>query len=199
MHFKLESAHMNDLLALAEQVRRHYLQALLSSFAEYKTSRQPSSLEVLLELQREEPLPFRLYRVDMASNVNGETHLQEVNPSTHLRFQPFSVEVHGALAVEVHPMNWNGVEVYANTQADAPAIEAWAMKWLDVEDKHAQDEDGLQGVIHSVTLEDSEAGSSRIAVDWGSAPVTALEELFRVLGTSGATRVKLSTPELSEA
>jgi hypothetical protein len=190
---------MNDLLALAEQVRRHYLRALLSSFAEYKTARQPSSLEVLLELQREEPRPFRLYRVDMASNVNGQTHLQEVNPGTHLRFEPFSVEVHDALAIEVHPMNWNGVEVYANTQADVPAIETWALKWLDVDDKHAQDEDGLQGVIHSVTLQESETGTSRIAVDWGSAPIAALEELFQVLDTSGATRVKLSTPGLSEA
>jgi hypothetical protein len=190
---------MNDLLALAEQVRRHYLRALLSTFAEYKTSRQPSSLEVLLELKREEPLPFRLYRVDMASNVNGETHLQEVNPSTHLRFEPFFVEVHDTLALEVQPMNWNGVEVYANTQADGQAIESWALKWLDVEDRHAQDEDGLQGVIHSVTLQESEAGSFRIAVDWGSAPLAALEELFQVLNASGATMVKLSTPELSEA
>ena len=190
---------MNDLLALAEQVRGHYLRALLSSFAEYKASRQPSSLEVLLELHREEALPFRLYRVDMASNVNGETHLQEVNPSTHLRFEAFSVEVQGALAVEVHPMNWNGVEVYANTLPDVPAIEAWALKWLDAGDTHPQDEEGLQGVIHSVTPQDSEAGSFRIAVDWGSAPLAALEELLHVLCTGGATIVKLSTPELSEA
>ena len=190
---------MNDLLALAEQVRQHYRRALLSSFAEYKTSRQPSSLEVLLELKRKEPLPYRLYRVDMASNVNGETHLQEVNPGTHLRFEPFSVEVNSVLTVEVRPMNWNGVEVYANTEADSQAIEAWALRWLDFEDKHAQDPDGLQGVIHSVTLQDSEAGSSRISVDWGSAPLAALEEVIHIFRSSGATKLKLSTPELSEA
>lgn len=190
---------MDDLLAVTEQVRQHYLRALLSSFAEYKSLRQPSSLEVLLEVQREEPRAFRLYRVDMASNVNGETHLQEVNPGTHLRFEPFSVEMNNAIVVEVHPMNWNGVEVHANIQVKSAAIETWALKWLDLEDLHAQDENGLQGVIHSVTMQDTEPGSSRIAVDWGSAPLTALEELIQVLSGSGATNVRLSTPELGDA
>ena len=190
---------MNDLAALAEEVRQHYLRALLKTFADYKTSHHPSSLEVMLELQRDEPLPFRLYRVDMASNVNGETHLQEVNPSTHLSFETFSVPVSTALSVEVRPMNWNGVEVCANVHVDAKAIEEWALKWLDVEDNRAQDEDGLQGVIHSVTRQDSQVGSTRIAVDWGSAPLEAMEELLQVLSTSGATKVMLSTPELSDA
>lgn len=190
---------MNDLAALVDQVREHYLIALLSSFAEYKTSRHPSSLEVLLELRRDEPLPFRLYRVDMASNVNGESHLQEVNPSTHLGFEPFSAEGGGGLVVEAHPMNWNDVEVFANALPNASAIEEWVLKWLDVEDKRATDEDGLQGVIHSVTKQDSEVGSFRVVVDWGSAPLAALEELLQVLRSGGATMVRLSTPLLSDS
>jgi hypothetical protein len=190
---------MNNIAALIEEVRQHYLRTLLSSFAEYKTLRHPSSLEVLLELQREEPLPFRLYRVDMASNVGGETHLQEVNPSTHLRFEPFSVEVNDALTVEIHPMSWNGAEIFANAQLNSQAVNEWALKWLDVEDKHAQDQDGLLGVIHSVTMQNLEIGAFRLAVDWGSAPFAAMEELFELLTTCGATRVTLSTPELREA
>ena len=190
---------MNDLLAVAEQVRQHYLRVLLSTFTEYKASRQPSSLEVMLEIQRDGSLPFRLYRLDMASNVNGETHLQEVNPGTHLRFQPFSSEVNSALTVEVHPMNWNGVEVIADTKPETQAVEAWALRWLDVKDEHAQDEDGLQGVIHSVTMQDTEDGTFHMAVDWGSAPLAALEELLQLLSDSGATKARLSTPELSEA
>lgn len=190
---------MHDLVAVATQIRQHYLRALLDTFAGYGASRQPSSLEVMLELQREEPLPFRLYRVDMASNVNGENHLQEVNPSTHLRFEPFTVEVNDDLAVEVRPMNWNGVEVFANAELNTSAFEDWALKWLDFDDRQPQDEDGLQGVIHSVTMQESEVGTSRVAVDWGSAPLAALEELLQVVSKCGATKVRLSTPELSEA
>jgi hypothetical protein len=187
---------MNDLLAVAEQVRKHYLNALLASFKEYKKSRQPSSLEVMFELQRETPLPFRLYRADMASNTNGEPGVQEVNTITHLSFEPFSVEFNFGLSVEVHPMHWNDVEVHANAQIEAAAFEEWALKWLDLEDEHATDMEGLQGVIHAITIQESEVGSSRVALDWGSAPMAAMEELLQLLHAKGATTARLSTPGL---
>ena len=78
---------MNDLFALAERVRAHYLKALLGSLAEFKAGHSPSAPEVMFELQRESALPYRLYRADMAANVEGKAKLQDVNTSTPSQFR----------------------------------------------------------------------------------------------------------------
>lgn len=100
---------MNDLFALAEQVRTHYLKALLGSLAEFKAKHSPSAPEVMFELQREGALPNRLYRADMAANVDGEAKLQDVNTSTHLSFEPFDLDLGGGLSATVQPFVWNDV------------------------------------------------------------------------------------------
>jgi len=187
---------MNNILAVAEQVRQHYLIGLIASFQEYEISHKPSSLEVMFELQRAVALPFRLFRADMASNVNGEANIQEVNLNSHLSFETFVEESVFGLTVEVQPMHWNDVEVYANAQIESTAFEEWALKWLDLEDKHATSADGLQSVIHSITFHEQEIGCSRVTVDWGSAPLEAIEELLQLLSAKGATIARLSTPSL---
>ena len=187
---------MNDILALASAVRERYVEAMLTSLAEFAKTHSPSSPEVLFELQREEPLPFRLYRADMASNATSSPEIQDVNPTTHLSFEPFGVEVSEGLTVAVHPFIWNDVAVHANTALPAEPVEAWAMHWLDLEDQLPKDEDGLQGVIHSVSRENSVDGSTELIVDFGSSPVDALRELIELAFTAGATHVSIHSANL---
>ncbi|MEP7294974.1 MAG: hypothetical protein ABI702_02215 [Burkholderiales bacterium] len=190
---------MDQVLALASQVRAHYLRALLASYVDFEAAHAQSATEVMFELQRDEPLPFRLHRADMAAGVDGKADVQEVNPSTHLSFEPFEVEVSEGITVAMHPIVWNDVGLRSNTRLPLEETEAWALRWLDLEDRHPEDEQGLQGVIHSVSREDAPDGSTLLEVDFGSSPVQALSELLELAFASGASHVSIHSSTLDEA
>ena len=187
---------MSDLLTLAAQIREHYIKALLASFAEFRAAYSPSALEVMFELQRQESLPYRLYRADMAANASSEAKLQEVNPSTHLSFESFELDTGGGLVAAAHPVVWNDVGIKANVRLPDAPIEAWAMKWLDMYDHHAQDENGLQGVIHSISRDDKGNEGTELTVDFGSAPVGALNDLIEVMRKCGVSHITFHSGSL---
>ena len=147
----------------------------------------------MFELPREAPLAFKLYRVDMGSNSSSGLKVKEVNPETHLEFEPFREQSGSGLEVTVFPIAWNGVEFRGNFNSDSTLLEQWALKWLDVEDQNQQDEQGLQGVIHSVTKLEEKDGIAGFSIDFGSAPVEALSELMVIFGGMGATSIEVSS------
>jgi hypothetical protein len=187
---------MNDLLALASAVRERYLEALLESLAAFTDEHQLSAPEVMFELQRDEPLPYRLYRADMAANNDGSPMVQDVNPSTHLSFEPFGVEFTEGVTAAVNPFFWNDLGVQINTTMPGEPVEDWAMRWLDMEDRSPNDEHGLQGVIHSIVREDAVDGSTLLTVDFGSAPVEALRELIELALNAGASHISIYSQTL---
>jgi len=184
---------VESITTLAEKIREHYLDCYVTSLKEFQSMHSPSAPEVLFELQRECAYPFRLYRADMASNAGGKSKMQEVNPASHLSFEPFTVTVSPNLEVKLHPIAWNGVDFRINASPSWTSLEAWALRWLDVEDKHEQDANGLQGVIHSVTAPKAGGGQSEFSVDFGSAPILAMQELLNVLSDLGATVVEVKS------
>jgi hypothetical protein len=95
---------LEELAALLEQVRQHYVNALLGSYRTFQVAHEQSSTEVLLELQRDTLFPYRLYRMDITGRKNGEAKLQEVNSSTHLSFELMSFEPISGLFVLVRPV-----------------------------------------------------------------------------------------------
>jgi len=187
---------MNDLLALASAVRERYLEALLASLAIFMDEHQPSAPEVMFELQRDQPLPYRLYRADMAANNDGSPKMQDVNPTTHLSFEPFGIELDDGVTVAVSPFVWNDIALQINTTMPAEPVEAWAMRWLDLEDLSPDDEHGLQSVIHCIVREDAADGSTLLTIDFGSAPVESLRELIELAFTAGASHVSLYSQTL---
>lgn len=187
---------MEDLLAIAAAVRESYLEVLLESLATFTDEHQPSAPEVMFELQRDEPLPYRLYRADMAANNNGSPKIQDVNPSTHLSFEPFGLQVAKGVTATVDPFVWNDVGIRTNSTMPAEPVEGWAVRWLDLEDKYPKDEHGLQGVIHSIVREDAAEGSTLLTVDFGSAPVESLSELIELAFHSGASHVSIYSQTL---
>lgn len=191
---------MNEALSLLAQVREHYLSKYRGVLVEYLKKHNPSSPEVLFELPHpERAYPFRLYRTDMASNVNGQPSITEVNPSTHLHFEPLQDRTDRGLNLQLHPMVWNGVEFdCAGKSADAAPLETWCLRWLDVDEVGPKDETGLLGAIHSVTEPESGNGRFSFSVDFGSAPIEAVHELFDALATIGISDAKLSSSFLGE-
>ena len=102
----------------------------------------------------------------MAANVGGEAKLQDVNTSTHLSFEPFDLDAGGGLSVTVRPFVWNDIGVTANTNLPVGPLESWSMRWLDLEDGHPHDENGLQGVIHSISRDHAAADGTVLAVEF---------------------------------
>jgi hypothetical protein len=184
---------MENLTVLLTQIREHYLAALASSLREFQREFSPSATELLLETGREAAYAFRLLRVDLASNVSGEMKMQEVNPSTHLNFPPQLFVPFPELELTLNPIAWNGVDFTIHALASWDSLEAWTVRWLDVDDTHPHDEYGFQGVIHSVTAPEAVNGATTFSVDFGSAPVAAIEELLQVLIDSGAKRVEMDS------
>ena len=175
------------------EVRAHYLQRFVRSLDEYRAHHVPAASELLIELNREGTLAYKLYRLDMGSNASGEFKVQEVNPSTHLSFAPFKEQL-GNVTISLSPVAWNGIELTTQIDAfDPQMLEAWVLKWLDVDDHNTQDSNGLQGVIHSVTEPKFEDGKLYISVDFGSAPVASFTELISLLGNMGAISAEVSS------
>ena len=187
---------MNDLLAIATAVRERYLEALLESLAAFADEYDPSAPEVMFELQRDDALPYRLYRADMAANNVGSPVVRDVNPSSYLSFEPFGIEFEEGSSAAVRPFVWYDVCLQFNTTMPVEPIEDWSMRWLDMGDHSPKDEHGLQGVIHSIVREDAAGGSTLLVIDFGSAPVEALRELIELAFASGASHVSLYSQTL---
>jgi len=190
---------MDDFLQLATAVRERYLQALLEALTDFMAEHEPAAAEVMFELERDEPLPYRLYRADMATSVDGQARVHDLNPSTHLSFEPFGIDWSDHATVAVSPFTWNDVGLHFNIRLPAEPIEQWALRWLDLEDAFEQDEHGLQSVIHSIVREDGDDGSTLLNIDFGSAPVEALAELIELGMQMGASHVSLRSESLRES
>lgn len=179
------------IVDILSQVREHYLEHYAASLEAYRATHAPSAPEILLELDRECPLAYKFYRVDMGSNAGGEFSVQEVNPETHLNFELLHEQI-GAVDVSLAPIAWNGVEIIAQLKEFEPSlIERWTLKWLDIEDCHAQDRHGLQSVIHSVVKPEFENNALHLSIDFGSAPLDSFMELISILEDMGAAQVQI--------
>src|SRR3569833_1188007 len=181
------------IIEVLDKVRDHYLQRFIASLNEYREAHSPAACELLIELHREGARAYKLYRLDMGSNASGEFKAQEVNPSTHLTFEPFQEQL-GDVSVCLSPIAWNGVELRAQIEAfESKRFEAWVLKWLDVDDHNAQDSNGLQGVIHSVTEPKLEGTTLYLSVNNRTAPKTTFTELIGIMGSMGATSTEVSS------
>jgi hypothetical protein len=181
------------IINVLSQVRERYLECYVVSLDAYRTTHAPSAPEILLELDREGPLAYKFYRVDMGSNASGEFDVQEVNPETHLDFEPIHEKIN-SVDISLAPIAWNGVELVARLKEFEPGlVEGWTLKWLDVEDLHIQDRHGLQSVIHSVVKPELEGNALHLSIDFGSAPIDSLKELLAILEGMGAAQVHISS------
>jgi len=180
---------MQRILSILEQVRAHYMAGYVDSLRSFKATYSPAAAEALFEIPGDASYPFRLYRADLASNSTTGLKIEEVNISTHLDFSEVAAEGPNGAQISLHPITWNGVDFQVAPRLDRPGLEAWALRWLDVNDNRRQDGNGLQGVVHSVSNPDVQVGSAEFSVDFGSAPVEAFEQLLTTLCATGATHV----------
>lgn len=187
---------LTRVLATFANARDAWMRQFLVVLAAYSAEFKPSGPEVLVELSDNgSPRVFRLYRADMASGATTPPNFREVNLPPIVDVGAREHRLPSGLAVQLHPIHWNGVEFLVDRlQPRAVELQTWSSKWLDSNELGKRDEDGLLGVIHSVTAPEPREGGVSFAVDFGSAPAMAVEELLQVLHRSGATQIRISSP-----
>src|SRR5258705_4891542 len=184
-----------DLYSLLDAGRSHYLQVYRSSLAEYRQRFNPSAPELWIEPNgSKSPAPYSYYRLDLASGAVSPPNLTDVNVDPHAVIEPCSFQAVRGMQVTLSTFVWNGVEIRSQTVPKDPlCITPWVEKWFDINESRIADQDGLAGIIHSVTHPEVTATGWSVAVDFGSAPLDAVRELIVVLREAGLTELEMGS------
>jgi hypothetical protein len=175
------------------EARTLYVTKYKEAWRAYRSQHNPSSPEVQLVLNRSGVAEaYRIWRVDMASYVNKQLQPVETAYSELPCFQPFSEETPLGVLVIVTPFVWNNIEFRCQpSDIQAIPLEQWCLKWLDRSESNPRDEDHFLGVIHTMSAPEIRDGRLCFSVDFGSAPVTAVNDLLELLSKLGAAKVEL--------
>jgi hypothetical protein len=190
-----------DLYSVLDAGRSHYLRFYRSALAQYRQRYNPSAPELWIEPNgSKNPAPYSYYRLDLASGAVSPPDLREVNVDPHAVIEPCTFRPAARMHVSLSTFVWNGIEVRSITVPEDPlCITGWVEKWFDVSESRSPDEEGLAGIIHSVTYPKVGASGWSFAVDFGSAPMDAVRELMLVLSEAGLTELEMGSFYLQES
>ena len=162
-----------------QRIRKTYLDFFNGAFAKYRAEKGESTaseITVLTGKPNEHDDFFRTYVFDAISrNPDGSIHIVEFNVDPEAgRYD--RVKVSSRLC-------WNAIEFrcIANEFSIARLIE-WGRGWMDDAHPKQGPQDGFTGIIHSVTFPETSNDIATFSVDFGSAPIAALDELVQLLG-----------------
>jgi hypothetical protein len=135
-------------------------------------------------------------RVDLITLVNEHVRDgMEIESETMVGFPAFSLKWKNVMPVKVWPFPWNACAVrMMGAGVDLGRVLEWFEKWFDVDEAATSREDGLLGVVHSISSPPAAAASGlvQLMIDFGSAPIEAFEELIEAIHLSGAESVEIS-------
>ncbi len=129
--------------------------------------------EVRLELNKQSSHElYRLFVVDaLEKKPDGTVGVVEFNSDPVAASYP-------ELNIET-PVAWNGITFRCIAVAfPEEKLLAWGNRWIHDEAPPLGIQDGLTGIIHSVTQPEPVRGHMEFSVDFGSAPFQAFEELL---------------------
>jgi hypothetical protein len=136
-------------------------------------------------------LPCRVDVIPIDKNRNLMQSVM-VEPPTTFDFDGIKASVAG-VPLLIEPFSWDYAQFivsFPRAPNNAPLL-AWFWSWFDPDDKNAAGADGLHGVVHYLADPEFAKGKLDFVVDFGSAPVTAIESLMGVLVEMGATRISV--------
>jgi len=189
-----------DFYAILDAGRSYYLECYRSSIAEYRARFDPSAAEVWIEASGSKvPRPYSYYRLDLASGAVSRPDLTDVNVDPNAIVAPARWQPLPGIRVTLSTFVWNGIEVRSRTAPeDSLCITPWFEKWFDVAESRTRDEDGLAGIIHSVTYPELTDTGWTFSVDFGSAALDAVRELLVVLRAAGLNELEMGSFHLDE-
>jgi len=159
-----------------EEIRSKYVKAFHKGLADLAAEGRECYPEIGLQLHspRSRDL-YRLFVCDvLEKKPDGSTGLIEFN------VDPVEAQFPGL--VGTRSLAWNSITFKCGR---ARFVEAdlinWGERWIHDESPPFGAQDNLTGIIHSVTEPEISGEHISVAVDFGSAPLQAFEELLAIL------------------
>ncbi len=192
---------MSDLGELLDAIRAFYLERFREAIEEQEADPGNQALvEAALrdaagEIVREGTfqLPFR---ADLSVLREGTCVASlTVDTERMLSFDPVEFTWESSLGVVLAPFQWNMCPL---ALAPAPELEQLASltKWFERWFEESQDADPpFFGCVHYLSDPEEEDGECRLALDLGSAPVAAFEELLDACHAAGVIRLRIGQAE----
>ncbi|MGK8209330.1 hypothetical protein ACRS8P_05640 [Burkholderia cenocepacia] len=183
------------LSELFRAIRQPYADLLAKAATQLPAHIEPACRHADGTLATEGPLalPWRADYIPTEGEAAGRP--ARIDSFSRLEFEPISFEVEAA-TVSIGPFAWDRATIEVDGLAENATIDlfkSWFCAWFDADDARAPGEDGLHGVVHSLSEPARIEEGWRVNVDFGSAPETAAEDvLFRLVG-AGATRISLGS------
>ncbi len=174
-------------------LREYYLDFFRESLEEVRSRFDEFTTELLLELPSLKYPEYchRLYRVDIIGKRAGESRIVEVNV-VEKEPDAWQAALPSAARIDA-PIVWNGLEFrITGTALPKRELVAWALHWLDVSDSRYDESAMFQQVVHSISPPTLIEGGYEVSVDFGSAPVSAFDELLELL-VRDASRVSIGS------
>ncbi|MBC7999830.1 MAG: hypothetical protein IAF58_17885, partial [Leptolyngbya sp.] len=179
-------------------VREEYVDTYKKVLSEYRAQSLQVTPEVAFKLKGVLSIFMSVSILDaVVQTESGEKQVCEiqVNPKTLLENLQF--EITPAVELTWERFEWNAAEfLVENYLGNDVKFTNWCQKWLHLEGQFAQDEDGLSGIVHSISLPTLLEGKTVIGIDFGSAPIGAFIELLPLLAESGNIHVKSGMVEV---
>lgn len=176
-----------------DAIRKYYLECFRQSINEAQGHYDQFTTELLLELPtlKHHEYCYRLYRADIIGKRLGKAGVREVNVTPRTA-EPNELGFGNIISFD-WPLVWNGIEFrIADAQPNEHRIIEWASKWLDISDNRYDEAAQFQGVVHSVAPPERTDMGYEFSVDFGSAPVTAFDELLSLI-IRDASRVSVGS------
>ena len=188
---------MSTLGELLDGVRAFYLDRFREQIEECEADlAQQVIAEPVLLSEQGEPVregAFQLaVRVDLVVLRDGECIDQlVVDTPQMLSFDPVDFTWEGSLRVQLGPFQWNMCPLAlapAPSLEQLPALTKWFERWFEESDGA---EPPFAHCVHYLSDPEEEEGECRLALDLGSAPTAAFEELLDACRSAGATSVRI--------
>jgi hypothetical protein len=182
----------NDFLRHAQETRDRYVAYYRSVLAQH-VGGPPFAAEVLIKpngsANRE---PFCLVRVDVLLGSAPDFRIKQCRDTLRDSEPVAFVGPHG-LHIEQESFSWEALRLrFTSQRFRVEQLEPWLNLWLDPGEVKAADSQGLAGVVHGIAWEQSDSGDWELKIDFGSAPVAALEDLLGHLSSAGVREITVS-------
>ncbi len=178
-----------ELINFLTNQRQQYIEALIMLFQRLEREGQQAFLEAIDELEHVEPghtLEFSHFRYDILVKSDEEYYEVKgnINPSMFEKAKEYE---QNSLEIFISSFVWNGCSIsFSSLLLNIDLIKRWYLKWIRVDENNLGKE--LLGVIHNVSIESKKDGY-QIVIDFGSAPIVALIELFSIFQKENVKKI----------
>jgi hypothetical protein len=184
-----------ELPAYVKDIRASYLKFFRSTLAEMRRREAGVVPEVLIRVNGPPEMDevYHLLRADILSQENGAPQVTMIQLRSIPAGDTADILV-GDQMVRVQPFLWEECSI-AFSCVDPKLVRSRLQEWLlhriDKEETHTPDQDGLHGIVHSMSPLLGVGTRHHFVADFGSAPVEIFEEVLNLLVQAGAQRISV--------